>query len=186
MLLQVVEDLHEKGVHCILIQEHKIVQAERVSELSAKLESAGWNSIWEPAIATSAKGASGGVAVLARARCGLGFLVGSLQSSYISPGRCIGARLASQDTGTFLISSVYATVGIGMTGANVTRPASLGEAVGRLSSHGIPCIVGVFNMGCTRVTATDFAKRLSLSVLVPRRRPTCITSTSDRTIGWGT
>jgi len=175
----ILEYLTTTGSHVVCAQEHKLL-VHQIEGANATANTLGWQAVWQPARLTKKDGASGGVAIFARASVG----ITRMEISTDHPRRLVAARIEAPGNQVFACIACYLdTLLKGIKGGNLDVVADIGQFAAEAE---MPTLAGGdYNCDPDVMVSTGFLRKTqSVAMATPKDVPTCYTKHSESRIDY--
>ncbi len=149
--------LLDTSAHVVLAQETWVLP-DQMARASSWARRNGWHSLWAPAATGPGGGASGGVAILARAELGLRHPIAG--SHVLHEARAVAGFVDPPGHRPILLASVYLKDGKGMSTDNKDIPARVGECAAAQGEGCLPLVAGDFQCGPHEVANSGFPDQI--------------------------
>jgi hypothetical protein len=135
-----------------------VVLPDQLAKASSWARRKGWHSLWAPAAVGPGGGASGGVAILARAELGLRHPI--VGSHVLHEARAVAGFVDPPGHRPILLASVYLRDGRGMSADNKNVLARIGECAAAQGAGCLPLVAGDFQCGPQEVASSGFPDQI--------------------------
>ncbi len=131
---------------------------DQLAKASSWARRKGWHSLWAPAGVGPGGGASGGVAILARAELGLRHPI--IGSHVLEEARAVAGFVHPPGHRPILLTSVYLKDGRGLSADNRNVLARIGECAAAQGAGCLPLVAGDFQCGPQEVADSGFPDQI--------------------------
>ncbi len=148
--------------HVVMAQETWVLP-DQLAKASSWARRKGWQSLWAPAAVGPGGGASGGVAILARAELGLRHPI--VGSHVLEEARAVAGFVDPPGHRPILLACAYLRDGKGMSISNKATLARIGECAAAQGAGCLPLVAGDFQCGPQEVADSGFPEQIQGKVM---------------------